>query len=83
MTPPGDCILRPHCLTARVKTLPPSIVSVSANVLRVFITYFLAKTALGLSGIWLGISLAAALRGTCSLAWYLLAAKRQPREDVS
>ncbi len=64
------------------RTLPPSIVSITSNVLRVFLTFFLSRTALGLNGIWLGISLSAVLRGLWSFGWYLLYARKQPRADA-
>ncbi len=85
------CICQtPQCLEAVAgstfkgigRTLPPSVVSIASNVLRVFITYFLSKTSLSLHGIWLGISLSATLRGLWIFAWYLGASKRQPREDA-
>ena len=63
------------------RTLPPSVVSIACNVFRVFVTYFLAQTSLRLDGIWLCISLSATLRGGWSLAWYLLARRKQSIRD--
>ena len=63
------------------KTLPPSVSSIGVNLLRVPAAYYLSKTALGLDGVWWGISLVGALRGIVILSWYLFYAKSLPRED--
>ncbi len=63
------------------RTIPPTVVSIASNVLRVALAYFLSKTALGLSGIWVAISLTAALRGTCSFIWGCLYVRKLPRDD--
>lgn len=52
------------------RTVPPSIVSVSANVLRVAAAYLLSRTSLGLTGIFWAISGGAALRGIWMYVWY-------------
>ena len=65
------------------RTIPPSVVSLTSNISRVVFAYFLSKTSLGLYGIWLGISLAAVIRGTWSLTWYLIAARKNPAADVA
>ena len=62
-------------------TLPPSISSISANLLRPFLCWALAQR-IGLDGFWLGISLSAALRGLTMFAWFTLAQRRLPHEDV-
>jgi putative MATE family efflux protein len=61
------------------KTVPPAVVSIACNILRVPLAYRLAATPLGLDGVWWAISLVAVLRGTLIYAWYALAARRQPR----
>jgi len=63
------------------RTLPPSVVSITANALRVVLAYALAKTPLGLNGVWIAISLGAAMRGVALTIWYLIDARRQPRQD--
>ncbi len=64
------------------KTIPPSVVSMTSNIIRVFLTYFLSKTALGLNGIWLGLALTAALRGIWSFIWFLVYSRKLPKENA-
>jgi putative MATE family efflux protein len=45
------------------KTLPPSVMSISTNIIRVPLCYVLASTSLGLNGVWWGIAISAFLRG--------------------
>jgi putative MATE family efflux protein len=63
------------------RTFPPSIVSIIANIIRVFLALALSRSELGLYGVWLGISLSAVLRGTAALIWYLIEARGQPLAD--
>jgi len=58
------------------KTLPPTIVSVTFNGLRVLVAFFLSQTALGLDGIWIGIAFGNLMRGVVLTGWYLLYARR-------
>jgi Na+-driven multidrug efflux pump len=60
------------------KTLPPSIISISANVLRVPLAYFLSRTALGLEGIWIGVTVGAVLRGFAMFAWMQFYTRKKP-----
>lgn len=62
------------------QTLPPSIVSVATNVLRVLLAWLFVNIW-GVLGVWIAISLTALLRGLSSMIWYLLRARRQPRID--
>ena len=52
------------------RTLPPSITSVSSNVIRVPLAFILSRTPLGLLGVWAAISITAALRGVSVFVWY-------------
>ncbi|GHU65304.1 MATE family efflux transporter [Clostridia bacterium] len=80
----------PQCLEAASsgtfrgtgRTLPGSLVSVLSNILRVTLAA-LAVSRWGVVGIWGAISLTAALRGFASLAWYLIDARKQPKEDIA
>jgi len=54
------------------KTLPPTIVSITFNALRVFVAFFLSQTGLGLDGIWIGIAFGNLMRGVVLTSWYLL-----------
>lgn len=81
----------PQCLEAVAggtlkgigKTLPPSVISISTNVLRVIMVFALSKTDLGLNGIWVAIVITASMRGLGMLAYYLLTLKQRPKEDVA
>jgi len=53
------------------KTVPPSVIGIASNIIRVPLAYFLSTTALGLIGIWVAISLTAGFRGLAVFAWYL------------
>jgi putative efflux protein, MATE family len=79
----------PQCLEAVAggtlkgigKTLPPSIISISTNVLRVIVVILLSKTDLGLNGIWIAITVTCAMRGFGMVLYYLLTANKRPKED--
>jgi len=65
------------------KTLPPSIASISSNVLRVAAAYgFTYFTGLGLTGIWYALAGSSAIRGIWIFIWYLLYSRETPRVDV-
>lgn len=60
------------------KTLPPSIVSITCNALRVPLAWALSLTPLGLNGIWIGMMLGAAMRGALLTPWFLRTLKKLP-----
>ena len=62
-------------------TYKPTIVSTSSNVLRVIITYALAATALGITGVWVGIAFAMTVRSVWMLVWHYVNTRKLPRED--
>lgn len=57
-------------------TVPPSIIGISSNVIRVPLAFFLSSTALGLLGVWIAVSFTAGLRGLCMFLWYLWDGRR-------
>lgn len=63
------------------KTLPPSVASITTNVGRVFLTYFLSQ-AFGINGIWWEITIGATLRGLWIFTWFMKFLKNQPHDDV-
>jgi len=66
------------------KTIPPSISSISSNILRVVLAYASVHfTDLGLSGIWYAISISAAIRGLWVLTWYLFSSRKEPKSDTT
>ena len=58
-------------------TLPPSLVSVTSNVLRVPLAYLFVALGMGVWGIWFSVMLTASLRGLAICAWYFLDARKQ------
>ena len=58
------------------KTLPPTVVWITFNALRVVVAFLLSQTALGINGIWIGIAFGNLMRGIVLTSWYLLYSKR-------
>lgn len=65
------------------KTLPPTIVSITFNTLRVFVAFFLSQTALGLNGIWIAIAFGNLMRGIVLTSWYLLYARKMYQTEAA
>ena len=64
------------------KTVPPSIASIISNITRVLLAYtFVMFTDLGLSGIWIAVSISAALRGLWIFTWYIFYSRKNPKTD--
>ncbi|HIT90741.1 MAG TPA: MATE family efflux transporter, partial [Candidatus Merdenecus merdavium] len=64
------------------KTVPPSMVSITGNLIRIFIIYFLSKSKLGLDGIWWGIAIGACIRSIWMFLWYLWEDRKIVRKEV-
>lgn len=62
------------------KTLPPSLCSIASNLVRPLMCWGFAQW-MGLNGLWLGITVSAALRGTLIFIWYTAHERRMPRVD--
>lgn len=52
-------------------SIPPAVISISVNLLRVVAAYLLMQTSLGLYGIWIAISASSMVKGIWSIFWYL------------
>jgi len=65
------------------ETIKPSIVSITSNALRVPLAYFLSLTALGLNGIWIGLTVGAALRGIWMFVWLVARKRGLPATDAA
>ncbi len=63
------------------KTLPPSVCSISSNLIRPLLCWGFAQW-MGLDGLWLGITVSACVRGLFMFLWYTLHQRRMPREDA-
>jgi putative MATE family efflux protein len=61
------------------RTVPPSICSITSNVIRVPLAYILSRTSLGLLGIWIAVSFSACLRGIWVSLWYAAAGRQKPQ----
>ena len=57
-------------------TIKPTIVGVSCNILRVFLTYFLASTSLGITGVWVGIAIIMTMRSVWLLTWRFMYSRK-------
>ena len=68
------------CFRGQGRTLPPSICSITANVLRPFLCWFFAQH-MGLNGFWMGVTVSASLRGLAMFIWYSFHERRIPRLD--
>lgn len=60
------------------KTIPPSIVGVVFNALRIPMALVFSSTFLGLDGIWWSISISSALKGLVLTIWYIVVLKKVP-----
>jgi len=66
------------------RTIPPSIASITSNALRAMLAYVLVRsTGLGLTGIWIAVSLGAGIRGPWVYMWYLLHSRKDPKADLT
>jgi len=64
------------------KTVPPSISSITSNIMRVILAYtFVSFTNLGLTGIWLAVVISAAVRGIWIFTWYVIYSRKVPKTD--
>lgn len=66
------------------RSVPPAVVSVTVNALRVVAACFLSMTSFGLYGIWIAIAASSVIKGGWGLIWYLIAQKRQkPAAEIT
>lgn len=63
-------------------TLPPSLCSITSNLLRPLFCWLLVRW-MGLNGMWMGITISAALRGLSIFIWYTLYERRGIKETGS
>lgn len=65
------------------RTIPPSVVSITGNMIRVPIVYLLAGTALGINGVWVGITIGASIRSIWLIIWFIISVGKMPQEDIN
>jgi len=54
------------------KTIPPSVVGVVFNALRIPMALILSSTSLGLDGVWWSITISSMLKGLVLTSWYII-----------
>ncbi len=59
------------------KTIPPSIVGILFNVLRIPCALILSSTGMGLNGIWWTISITSIFKGVVLTIWYIVLQRKQ------
>jgi putative MATE family efflux protein len=58
------------------RTLPPAIISIGFNLLRIPSAILLSSTVLGLTGVWWAISLSTVFKGLTAFVWFRLLRKK-------
>ncbi len=58
------------------KTLPPAVISISGNLLRIPLAIFLTNLGWGVNGIWWAISLSSILKGIAAFTWFIMIKRR-------
>jgi len=64
--------LATNAFRGKGKTIPPSVVNITSNLIRVPLALGLSLTPLGLLGIWIAVSFTAGLRGLVVVLWYII-----------
>lgn len=58
------------------RTLPPAIISITFNLLRIPLAIYLAGTFLGIEGVWWAISITSILKGIVAFGWFRVVRNR-------
>lgn len=58
------------------RTVPPAIISVAFNLLRIPLAIVLSATALGVEGVWWAISITSMLKGIAAFIWFRILQKK-------
>lgn len=58
------------------RTVPPAIISISFNSLRIPLALMLASMGLGITGVWWAISISSIAKGITSASWFAIIRKR-------
>jgi putative MATE family efflux protein len=58
------------------RTLPPALVSIGFNLLRIPLAILLSSTGLGVTGVWWAMSLTSMAKGIASFVWFRLLRKK-------
>jgi len=60
------------------RTIPPSVVGVVFNAMRIPMALVLSSTSLGLDGVWWTITISSMLKGLVLTIWYIIVLKKVP-----
>jgi putative MATE family efflux protein len=60
------------------RTVPPSVVGVIFNALRIPLALILSSTSLGLDGVWWTVTISSSLKGIVLTIWYIIVLKKMP-----
>ena len=58
------------------RTVPPAIISITFNTLRVPLAIYLGAIGLGITGVWWAISISSTLKGIISFIWFRILEKK-------
>ncbi len=58
------------------RTIPPAIISITFNIIRIPLAIILSSTSLGITGVWWAISITSMLKGVVAFIWFRLLQKR-------
>lgn len=58
------------------RTVPPAIISITFNCMRVPLAIMLSATSLGLAGVWWAVSITSMLKGVAAFVWFTALQKR-------
>lgn len=58
------------------RTVPPAIISITFNALRIPMAIVLAATGLGITGVWWAISISSMLKGIIAFVWFSILQKK-------
>lgn len=58
------------------RTIPPAIISISFNLIRIPLAIILSTTGLGVTGVWWAISITSILKGIVAFIWFRLLQKK-------
>ena len=64
------------CNVVAGRTVPPAIISISCNTLRIPLAIGLAAAGLGITGVWWAISLSSMLKGIVAFIWFSILQKK-------
>ena len=65
------------------RTLPPSLVGIVLNALRIPGALILSSTSLGLDGVWWSISISSILKGVILFIWFALVLRSCPKRSLN